>query len=491
MLNGGGINPDGLSLDLQFAADKTLTARRGPTPVFIRSSGDNGGTTYFGPLVDFDLLSEIPATGITNGRASWFKSDGGIDITISYTGTRWRAVVVDNGNTDEYLAATGGEWRPDQADWSGVEFSVTTSSTFGIVKAANNEPRFDHDPVTLACKGLLIEEGRTNLYQQSEVFNDSFWTKTRSSISSNATTAPDGTLTADKLVEDTTASNTHTISSAVTPPATAHTLSVFAKKGERTWIVLRLGGTNTFFNLDDGTIAAGSVNSPTITNFGNGWYRCAVTSSSGTQGQFWLATNSTTTSYTGDGTSGLFIWGAQLEAGSFPTSYIPTTTGTLARGADVCSIAGGNFNNFYNQSEGTLFADVSGLMTDVLGGNRGFAVITDGTYNNIIALNKDSSLATISGSMRTSNVSQFVLSNSYAPFTQYKLALGVRTNDANMAVNGSLKTTITSVTMPSTMNKLEFRDPTGASGGQPSCHLAAIRYYKKRLPNAKLVTLTT
>jgi hypothetical protein len=187
----------------------------------------------------------------------------------------------------------------------------------------------------------------------------------------------------------------------------------------------------------------------------------------------------------------LFIWGAQLEAGSFPTSYIPTTTGTLARGADVCSIAGGNFNNFYNQSEGTLFADVSGLMTDVLGGNRGFAVITDGTYNNIIALNKDSSLATISGSMRTSNVSQFVLSNSYAPFTQYKLALGVRTNDANMAVNGSLKTTITSVTMPSTMNKLEFRDPTGASGGQPSCHLAAIRYYKKRLPNAKLVTLTT
>jgi hypothetical protein len=71
------------------------------------------------------------------------------------------------------------------------------------------------------------------------------------------------------------------------------------------------------------------------------------------------------------------------------------------------------------------------------------------------------------------------------------VALGVKTNDTNAAFNGSLKTTDTSVTLPSTMNRLEFRDPTGASAGQPSCHLAAIRYYKKRLPNAKLVTLTT
>jgi hypothetical protein len=338
---------------------------------------------------------------------------------------------------------------------------------------------------------LLIEEGRTNLYQQSEVFNNSFWSKTRSSIREDETTAPDGTLTADKLVEDTTASNTHTIQSTVTPPATAHTLSVFAKKGERTWIVLRLGGTNTFFNLDDGTIAAGSVNSPTITNFGNGWYRCAVTSSLGTQGQFWLATNSTTTSYTGDGTSGLFIWGAQLEAGSFPTSYIPTTTGTLARGADVCSITGGAFNSFYNQSEGTLFADVSGLMTDVLGGNRGFAIITDGTYANAFGILKSANIGFIRAEGNTGNVAQFSLTNAYAPFTQYKVALGVRTNDTNAAFNGSLKTTDTSVTLPSTMNRLEFRDATGAAGGQPSCHLAAIRYYKKRLPNAKLVALTT
>jgi hypothetical protein len=137
-----------------------------------------------------------------------------------------------------------------------------------------------------------------------------------------------------------------------------------------------------------------------------------------------------------------------------------------------------------------LFANVFGLMTDVLGGNRGFAVIADGTYNNSIGIYKTANAAFIKAEGTTGNVAQFVLNNAYAQFTQYKVALGVKTNDTNAAFNGSLKTTDTSVTLPSTMNKLEFRDPTGAAGGQPSCHLAAIRYYRKRLPNAKLQALT-
>ncbi len=486
MLNGGGINPDGLSLDLQFAADKTLTARRGPTPVFTRSSGDNGGTTYFGPLVDFDEATAFSTTGISNGRASWFKSYEGTDITISYNGTRWSVVTVDNGDVVTFLAAPGGEWRPDQADWSGEAISVTTSSTFGIVKAANNEPRFDHTAAGV-CRGLLIEEGRTNLYQQSEVFNDSFWTKTRSSISSNATTAPDGTLTADKLVEDTTASNTHTIQSTVTPPATAHTLSVFAKKGERTWIVLRLGGTNTFFNLDDGTIAAGSVNSPTITNFGNGWYRCAVTSSLGTQGQFWLATNSTTTSYTGDGTSGLFIWGAQLEAGSFPTSYIPTTTAPLTRGADVCSITGGNFTGMWNQSEGTLLAQTQKTSTN---SNAFIISVSDNSFNNETDL-RYNSVSQVASLMNVSNVNQLVgLQANITSGAAVKQSIAYKLNDCAYAANGASPISDTSALIP-TVDRLTIGNV--AVAGQAfylNGTIAAIRYYKKRLPNAKLAQLT-
>jgi hypothetical protein len=129
-------------------------------------------------------------------------------------------------------------------------------------------------------------------------------------------------------------------------------------------------------------------------------------------------------------------------------------------------------------------------MPDVLGGNRGFALITDGTYNNAFGILKSANSGFILAAGNTGNVSQFNLINAYAPFTQYKVALGVRTNDTNAAFNGSLKTTDTSVTLPSTMNRLEFRDATGSAGGQPSCHIAAIRYYRKRLSNEKLQALT-
>ena len=332
MLNGGGgLNPDGLSLDLQFAADKTLTARKGPRPDFTRAS------------------------------------------TATFVGS--------NGL---------------------------------IQSAAINEARFDHDPITLVCKGLLIEESRTNL-----VF-------------------PSATLT----------TQTRTVT------AVAHTLSFY--------------GT--------GTVVLSGSHSATVV--GTGVYPSRQTLT------FTPTAGSLTLTVTGT------VQFAQLEAGSFPTSYIPTTTGTLARSADVCSITGANFTSFYNQSEGTLFANVSGLMSDLLGGNRGFTVIADGTYNNVIGIFKSAGAALIRAEGTTGNVAQFSLSNAYALFTQYKVALGVKTNDTNAAFNGLLKTTDTSVTLPSTMNRLEFRDPTGASGGQPSCHLAAIRYFRKRLPNAKLQALT-
>jgi hypothetical protein len=502
MLNGGGINPDGLSLDLQFAADKTLTARRGPTPTFIRSSGDNGGTTYFGPLVDLDTYTEFSTTGITNGRASWFTSEGGTDITISYSGTGWRVVVAYDGVEDVYLAAPGSEWRPDQADWSSQGFTITTSSTFGIVKAANNEPRFDHTSAGV-CRGLLIEEGRTNLFLRSEEFDAAYWTEVRASVPTpNTAISPSGSLNADKLVED-ASNNTHMVYRVLnTGSLAAHTFSVFAKADGRNFVYLACAdgfsaNSDAYFNLSNGTLGTIGANATaSITAFGNGWYRCSVTATptSTTSNGFYIQTASANgiISYEGDGASGIFIWGAQLEAGSFPTSYIPTTTGTLARGADVCSITGGDFNNFYNQSEGTLFADVSGLMNTTLIGNRSFFAISDGTYNNYLSIWKASSIASIRGEGVTGGgANQFTLSNPYAPSTQYKVALGVKTNNTNMAANGSLKTTDTSVTLPSTMNRLDLRDPTAAAGGHPSGHIAAIRYFKKRLPDAKLVTLTT
>jgi hypothetical protein len=325
-------------------------------------------------------------------------------------------------------------------------------------------------------------------------------------------TGVDGVANSAWTLEDDNITTTEGRSQAVNlTNATSYSFSVFIKKTT---------GTPTSFpaiyilNASPTTIGGCVINTTTgATTSINSFFAASILSSTNTVlsfGDFWKVTTTVTInataswlvrilpSFNADGsgavgvaaTGSAVFWGAQLEAGSFPTSYIPTTTGTLARGADVCNITGGDFNNFYNQSEGTLFADVSGLMPNVLGGNRGFAVITDGTYANKFEIVKSANISSIRAEGRTGSVDQFILGNDYAPFTQYKVALGVKTNDTNAAFNGSLKTTDTSVTLPSTMNRLEFRDATGGVGGQPSCHLAAIRYYKKRLPNAKLAQLT-
>ena len=424
MLNGGGgLNPDGLSLDLQFAADKTLTARKGPTPVFTRLS----------------------------------------------TGT----FVGSNGL---------------------------------IQSAAINTPRFDHDPVTLACRGLLIEESRTNLTVRSDDFGAGEWNQAAQrnlTVTANNTASPSGATDADLLTVGAT-TTTYQVVQAL--PATgnitsgtAYTVSCFFKAKEVTRVSIHAGNQVTFpadaiFDLTGvGSIIGTPTGTASIQQYPNGWYRCIITATAGATSNtsFRISpVSGTSRNYPGNSVDSFWAWGAQAEAGSFPTSYIPTTTGSVVRSADVCSISGANFTSFYNQSEGTLFANVFGLMTDVLGGNRGFAVIADGTYNNSIGIYKTANAAFIKAEGTTGNVAQFVLNNAYAQFTQYKVALGVKTNDTNAAFNGSLKTTDTSVTLPSTMNRLEFRDATAAAGGQPSCHLAALRYYRKRLPDAKLQALT-
>jgi len=405
MLNGaGGLNPDGLSLDLQFATDKTLTARKGPTPVFTR------------------------------------------------------------GSTGTFVGSNG-----------------------LIQSAAINAARFDHDPVTLASRGLLIEESRTNLYLRSETFEDANWTKTRSSITVNATTAPDGTSSADKLVEDTSILSSHSLGSTATPPATSHTLSIFAKKGERDFIVLRLGGSNDFFNLNTG-VALTSVNTPTITNFGNGWYRCTVTSAAGTQGSVQMSANGITTLYTGDGTSGIFIWGAQLEAGSFATSYIPTVASSVVRSADVCSITGGAFTGFYNNPAGTSVSEA--MIANLIGNNRGIVQIDSGTTDNVIrhsySLADGGFVSNLRANADTATTFAVVAG---AASTIQKRAIAYEGTSFASATNGGSVATATR-TFPVGLNSLRIGG-LAAGGFLLNGHISSIRYFKKRLPNAKLTQLTT
>ena len=174
-----------------------------------------------------------------------------------------------------------------------------------------------------------MEEARTNLLTYSEQFDNAAWVKTRATVtgaSINAAVAPNGTVTADNLVEDSTASNTHFISSAaasVTSGA-AYTASLYVKLGQRN-VSLSLPsgafGANVRYTYDltAGTATqnvAGTGDSATITQISNGWWRVTLTATataSTTAAVTVYLISGTAVSYTGDGTSGLYLWGAQLE----------------------------------------------------------------------------------------------------------------------------------------------------------------------------------
>lgn len=194
---------------------------------------------------------------------------------------------------------------------------------------ANNEQGVWYDPSDVNLTW------RKNLLTYTEQFDNFTWTKTRASVTANAVIAPDSTLTADKLVENTD-TNSHFINqNATVSLGIPITYSIYAKKGERNYMSIFCLGTtaaaNTFFDLSNGVIVSTSTNAiSSIQNIGNGWYRCTVTATTNatTTGIYpGISVDGVNSSYTGDGTSGIYIWGAQLEVGSTSSTYQSITDG--------------------------------------------------------------------------------------------------------------------------------------------------------------------
>jgi hypothetical protein len=359
-------------------------------------------------------------------------------------------------------------------------------------------PRFDHDPAAagIPSLGLLIEESRQNLLQRSEEFDNAYWSKISTTVTANDAIAPDGTSSAD-LVEK-TGNDASTPARTLAVTAAAHTASCFVKNVSGDFFRIRFeepGGAvvNAFFDTATGAVSTLSAGvTASIQGAGNGWYRCIATYT------FPSAGNGTIGLSPANGVIGVdatgaeaHLWGAQLEAGAFATSYIPTTSAAVTRQADSAIV--NPISSFYNQAEGTLFAEaVAGTTNGTASG------IHQQTVVQLLENNTGDILAAIYRPNSTTNGAFFVGNSgtqadlSQAGFTagtNARLAAVYKVNDFALSVNGAAATTDTSGSLPTATTLRIGR--YGTSSGFLNGHIRRIAYFPKRLSNALLQSLTT
>lgn len=392
-------------------------------------------------------------------------------------------VVVPSGYKASKVYAQKPLTTDGQLTFSRASTATRVNSAGLIETVSSNVPRLDYLGST--CPKLQLEPQRSNVLTYSSEFDNAAWTKVRSTITANGSTSPDGYANADLLVAEASSNDHFTLRSATA--SIAQSFSVFAKAGGYNYVFVGADNVTTsgvFFNLTNGTI---SQNTSTLTakieDYGNGWYRCSVSSASWPAAFALIATsaNGTALIHTGNGTSGVYIWGAQLEAGAYSTSYIPTTTAAVTRLADACSKTG--ISSLIGQTEGTLFLDIKPF--DV--GPNVAVRLSDGTNNNRVTFEWSGAKTPVFvvGSSGTLQV--------YAPVTcalgvRHKIAMAYKANDFRIYIDGVLAASDTSGVVPLNLSELRFGEvPTFDFNGEVNQTLL----FKTRLTNAQLAELTT
>lgn len=382
----------------------------------------------------------------------------------------------------------------------------TYFSSNGVMQTAGtNAPRFNHrfNGSAWVPAGLLIEPAATNLLLRSREFDNASWTKSRTSVTANAIASPDGTTTADKIVEDTTVSATHRSYQLAAKAASSltRTFSVYLKAGERTKAALRFAdqveavAARVDVDLSEGTIGSTSItggatitaSSATIRNAGGGWYRCTITATfdatiTSTGAFISLRDAAGALTYTGDGASGLYAWGAQVEDGSVATSFIETTTATATRAADVALVSGTNFSSFYNPNEGTFVAEFDCAST------CSAVSADDGTNNNFIRVGRNSTTGRLRVYAGGASQVDATPANASGWASYVKQAGAYKANDFAACVNGGTVATDTSGTVPTVT---QLRIGVSGAGDYINGHLRRLTYYPTRLSDAQLAALST
>lgn len=458
--------------------------------VQISQSGNNAG------WVNFDLVNGTKSdqgTGMTGSITSvgngWYRCSAyntnspsanlRLSLVTGLTAARIETAAISSGI---YL------WGAQLSDSASLDSYVPVYGA-AVTSAAYYGPRRDFDPVTLACKGLLVEEQRANLLLQSAAFDNAAWTNATPNtptVTANNLVAPDGTTTGDTLTAATGGIASQARQSINATGALAYTFSVYIKQGTSTQsrILVRdeTNGTNFIqagaITWSSGAPVIGSTTGTWATpvSVGNGWWRLAGTGTAGAGASVNLLIGVYPDNLAGTGTLG--VYGAQLEAGSFATSYIPVgaTTAGATRSADVASVSTQAFP--YSATEGTWVANWSALAATSNARIIGTSLVSDAAP---LAISTSTAVASWSG---TTNLVSTSGSSTLGPV---KAALGYSASGRSLVHAGTTATTDSAVMPTQTQFYMSRGYDTSA---YLNGHIRQITYLPRRISNTELQTRT-
>ena len=362
----------------------------------------------------------------------------------------------------------------------------------GLIEVvSNNEPRIDF--LNDSKGALLLEPSKSNLVTYSEDFSDASWIKASSTVTANSTISPKGDLTADTF--ELTGSAGRLQRNVTLSDNTDYTLSCFIKPISVTnnllsVVAIRKDGSVSvgIFNISNGAISSETNCTAKIESYTNGWYRLSITFDSlsgATSPSIRPISNSTGNGgFTTD--DSVYIWGAQVEQGSYATSYIPTQGSAVTRVADVCNGAGNS--QVINSTEGVLYFEGSALADD--GTFRCISISDASNTSNRMFIQYDTT-SNFDFILFSGGIGQCSLTTAITQTDNVKIAVKYKTNDFALWVNGiEVATDSDGITFSAdTLDKLSF-DAT-ASSFPFYGNVKQIQYFDTALTDLQLQQLTT
>jgi hypothetical protein len=430
-------------------------------------------------VLNTTLYAKVPS-GTKQAYFGFF--DGVIKTQLKTLTTEWQRIEYTGSVTAGAIRAcwfygVGAESNVEVHLWGGQLNIGSTAKPYFPTTDRLNVPRLTYQNGGGGCPSLLLEKQSTNGLYPSEDFSTTWNLFNSATITTNQATSPDGTQNADKLTTTNSANALYNVNDAGSS-AGDYTASIFVKPINNNSVGLGMTNDTTgeAFVLINVATGVGTTTSQTgwsnatytWQQHANGWYRITITATKGSSGaaRFILKGNSS---------SDYYIWGAQIELGNYPTSYIPTTTASATRVADACFKTG--ISSLIGQTEGVMFWDIN----FVADGTEQTINISDGT--NFIYLQKyiDNKIYTgvYDGSFVGSITSPVLTSG------RKKIAFGYILNSLILYINGvSIGTDLTS-TIP-TCDRLSL---TVSNTG--SIETNNFILFPTKLTNAELASLTT